>query len=131
MSQVGEPEDSDKYHQCHERNRYEAKSDNGRVATSRFEWIGRARKKKGVPSDVLLVMAVIVISGNGKANGCHDAHDQVIRLGFCPETYGDNNFDWEHKNTLPPTQDADGGEIDVLIGEGAYSSDSGKEGNSL
>jgi hypothetical protein len=114
-----EPEESDKDNGRHKRDGDKAKRHDRGVATGCFEGIGRAREEKGVPRDILLVVAVVVVKGDRETDTSHDGHDQVIRFGFGVEGDGDNEFNGEHEDALPPAEMTHREEIVVLIGEGA------------
>lgn len=114
-----EPEDSREDYNGHEWDGDKAKRHDRGVATGCFEGIGGTREEKGIPSDILLVVAVVVVERYGETDTGHDGHDQMIRFGFSVEGDGDNEFDRKHEDALPPAEMTHGEEIVVLIGEGA------------
>lgn len=72
-----------------------------------------------------------MVGGNRQADSCHETYDQVIHPGLGPKRHGDDDFNRKHENTLPPAENADRGEIDVLVGESAERGDGSEEGDSL
>lgn len=114
---MGEPEDSREDDDGHERDGDKAKRHDRGVTTGCFEGIGGTREEKGIPGDILLVVAVVVVEGDREPDTSHDGHDQVIRFGFGVEGDGDNEFNGEHEDALPPAEMTHREEIDILIGE--------------
>lgn len=116
---MGEPEDSREDYNGHERDGDKAKRHDRGVTTGCFEGIGGTREEKGIPGDILLVVAVVVVKGDRETDTGHDGHDQMIRFGFDIEGNRDNEFNGEHEDALPPAEMTHGEEIVVLIREGA------------